>query len=313
MRRAGSSARIRPRAGAHASAPRSLASRSPRAQCCLGILNCWDKVVAYLKLLARDKSIGKTCAYLLACMTGEQGLHRAYVSAAAIVAGSLYVPALSAIETLQAQGRRGVAQTSALMQHVFEWTRAAALDATDIFKMEVQLDESEARAAPPLLVNAISGVAGWERRGKHDRVFVIEPLVKTLVEAGLDKFARVFWHHTVRFQVEALDPEDPAWKRAGGELAEMREDQLDKCERAMLTGSFVESCQGDWPRARARRAICTPLTRCAHTLPLQARSSTSTRCSRACAPRTSAATRPPRATRRAPGSSVSTRPVARQS
>jgi hypothetical protein len=46
--------------------------------------------------------------------------------------------------------------------------------------------------------------------------------------------------------------QDPLPGIARGELANIREDQLAKCERAMLTGSFVESCQ-DNLRVRAHR------------------------------------------------------------
>jgi hypothetical protein len=76
----------------------------------------------------------------------------------------------------------------------------------------------------------------------------------------MDKFSRVFWHHTCRFQTHELDPDDPVWKRSGGELADLSPEELLMLENASLTASAVESCQGEGAvRVRpARVAVCHP-------------------------------------------------------
>ena len=204
----------------------------------------WDRVIAYLELLSLDPAhFGKTCAYLLECMTN--GVHKTFVTAAAIVAGVVYTPTLAAIEKLQDEGLDGMAQLAFLCQWVVEWALAVGQDATDVFMLQIQLFEDEVYRAPETLQSAIRSVAMHERRGAHNPLlFVIEPEVKELVEEGFREFARTMHHHTARLQEKALDVSDPAWKRAGGQLANMTDAQLRKCENALFTGSSVESMQG---------------------------------------------------------------------
>ncbi len=217
------------------------------------------------------------------------------MQSAGIVAGTLYVPTLDSIETLQAEGRNGITQVATLLQHIFEWTRDAASDATEMLKGETQLIEAEVRVVRRDLDAALRAAACLSRRGKHNMVWEIDAEIKRLVEAALEKFMRVCWHHTCRFQTFELDANDAAWKRAGGELANMTDDELRMCENASLTASAVESCQGEGGAfvPCAARAFCAPitsqlLTPCAPAVPLvaQARSSTSSASSLALVRRT---------------------------
>jgi len=132
-----------------------------------------------------------------------------------------------------------------VVQQIFLWTQDAAVDSTAVFKGETAIFELDGFRSPPAtLTSAIASVASWERRGKHSSVFVINQAVKALVELAFGKFSEVFWHHTCRFQQVAINPEDPAWKRAGGELATITRAQATKLANAFFTGNAVESCQG---------------------------------------------------------------------
>ncbi|KAJ1626346.1 hypothetical protein T492DRAFT_210412 [Pavlovales sp. CCMP2436] len=171
--------------------------------------------------------------------------HKAAVTAAAIVAGSVYTPSLAAFEVVEGEGVEGALMLPVVVQQIFLWTQDAAVDSTAVFKGETAIFELESFRSPPAtLTSAIGSVASWERRGKHSSVFVINQAVKALVELAFGKFSEVFWHHTYRFQQVAINPEDPAWKRAGGELATITRAQATKLANAFFTGNAVESCQG---------------------------------------------------------------------
>jgi len=129
-----------------------------------------------------------------------------------------------------------------VVQQIFLWTQDAAVDSTAVFKGETAIFELDGFRSPPAtLTSAIASVASWERRGKHSSVFVINQAVKALVELAFGKFSEVFWHHTCRFQQVAINPEDPAWKRAGGKLATITHAQATKLANAFFTGNAVES------------------------------------------------------------------------
>jgi hypothetical protein len=118
--------------------PSRAACRPSPSQNCLAVLREWERVLAYLELVEGSslaKEFGKTLAYLLACMRSES--HKQCVTAAGIVAGSVYVPTLDAVETLQAEGLPGIAQVANTLQHIFEWTMSAGADATEVLKGEV--------------------------------------------------------------------------------------------------------------------------------------------------------------------------------